>query len=79
MILAAPEITDMIYGYADRYDISFHQRKYQAADIYYSDVIISATDLPALNQEVRKNVRAAGKLINVADKPDLCDFYLGGG
>lgn len=76
--LVAPEITDRIYEYADRYDISFYQRKYQTADISYGDVIISATDLSALNQEVRNDARAVGKLVNVADKPDLCDFYLGG-
>jgi len=76
--VVAPEITDVIYGYREHHDITFHQRKYQAADIYYGDVIISATDREALNQEVCKDARTAGKLINVADKPDMCDFYLGG-
>src|SRR5258707_14628401 len=26
---------------------------------------------------IQEDARATGKLINVADKPDLCDFYLG--
>ena len=29
------------------------------------------------SQEIRNDARIAGKLINVADKPGLCDFYLG--
>src|SRR5680860_1808861 len=76
--VVAPEITDVVLGYADHYDISFHHRKYRAADIELGDLIIAATDLSYLNQQVRQDARSAGKLINVADKPDLCDFYLGG-
>ncbi|RMD72320.1 MAG: hypothetical protein D6818_06650, partial [Bacteroidetes bacterium] len=29
------------------------------------------------NRWVRHEARARGKLVNVADKPDLCDFYMG--
>lgn len=76
--VVAPEISGVVLTYAENHDISFHHRKYQAADIGFGDVIIAATDLPDLNLQVRQDARSAGKLINVADKPDLCDFYLGG-
>ncbi|SRR5690554_611541 len=76
--LVAPSISKTVLGYQDSFDISYHKRKYQSGDIDFGDLVIAATDIPELNQQVRLDARAAGKLINVADKPDLCDFYLGG-
>ncbi len=76
--VVAPEITDVVLDYANNHDITFHHRKYQTADIGCGDLIIAATDLSDLNLQARQDARSAGKLINVADKPDLCDFYLGG-
>ncbi|MBY5958933.1 bifunctional precorrin-2 dehydrogenase/sirohydrochlorin ferrochelatase [Membranicola marinus] len=76
--VVAPEISDAVLTHAGQYDISFHHRKYESTDIELGDLVIAATDRSELNQRVRKDARSAGKLINVADKPDLCDFYLGG-
>lgn len=76
--IVAPEISKVVLGYADNFDINFHRREYMAGDMDLGDLIIAATDLSELNQKVRQDSRLAGKLINVADKPDLCDFYLGG-
>ncbi|MEL6924600.1 MAG: bifunctional precorrin-2 dehydrogenase/sirohydrochlorin ferrochelatase [Bacteroidota bacterium] len=41
------------------------------------DLVIAATNDRALNEQVQQAAKAKGKLINVADTPDLCDFYLG--
>lgn len=76
--VVAPEISDVVLSYNKHFDISFRHRKYREGDINIGDIVIAATDLPDLNNEVRQDARSAGKLINVADKPDLCDFYLGG-
>src|SRR5690606_1247648 len=40
------------------------------------DMIIVAVNNPALSADIRKEAREMGKLVNVADKPELCDFYL---
>lgn len=76
--VVAPEISELVWSYGTKFDVSYQQRKYLSGDIGLADLIIAATDLPELNQMVRKDARQAGKLINVADKPELCDFYLGG-
>ncbi len=39
-------------------------------------VIAAVNDIPT-SELIRSDAKQAGKLINVADKPELCDFYLG--
>ena len=39
-------------------------------------VIAAVNDIPT-SELIRRDAKAKGKLINVADKPELCDFYLG--
>ncbi|MEQ8242661.1 bifunctional precorrin-2 dehydrogenase/sirohydrochlorin ferrochelatase [Fulvivirga sp.] len=41
------------------------------------DVVIAATDSREVNLRVRNAAKAKRLLVNVADTPDLCDFYLG--
>jgi siroheme synthase-like protein len=40
-------------------------------------LVIAATGDPKLNAFVREAAKYVGALVNVADTPDLCDFYLG--
>lgn len=41
-------------------------------------VVIATTDQPATNIQIFKDCRARDKLVNVADNPPYCDFYMGG-
>lgn len=52
-------------------------RKFRRTDLVGADVVILATSDRALHERIRKETRKRGILINVADTPDLCDFYLG--
>ncbi len=40
-------------------------------------LVIATTDRPEVNRQIAADARAAGILVNVADTPNLCDFYLG--
>lgn len=53
------------------------EKKYEAADLDWADLVIAAINDPSLSQQIRNDAKQRGKLINAADKPDLCDFYLG--
>lgn len=53
------------------------ERKYEPQDLHQRDLVICATDNQALHHDIRVQARAQQTLINVADTPDLCDFYLG--
>jgi len=46
-------------------------------DIAGHDLIVAATNFKEVNLEVHRYAKALDKLINVADTPPLCDFYLG--
>jgi siroheme synthase-like protein len=53
------------------------QKSYGATDFIGKQLVIAATNNNSLNEQIRLDAHQAGLLINVADKPDLCDFYLG--
>lgn len=41
------------------------------------DLVIAATNIKSLNKEVYLAAKQRKIIINVADTPDLCDFYMG--
>jgi|SRR5690606_7132235 len=52
-------------------------KSFAEIDLENKQLIIMATNNPELNNFVRKLATQRRILLNVADKPDLCDFYLG--
>ncbi|WP_235298357.1 precorrin-2 dehydrogenase/sirohydrochlorin ferrochelatase family protein [Portibacter marinus] len=78
--IVAPEINDRIWAMMEGYyETSFkiEQKEFSDEDVEGYDLVIAATNIESLNKEVWKVAKAKGKLVNVADTPDLCDFYLG--
>lgn len=57
--------------------IKLHQRKFENTDLDGKELVILATDDFTLHQYIRSLCKERGILVNVADTPDLCDFYLG--
>jgi siroheme synthase-like protein len=53
------------------------QKSFEETDLEKKELVILATDDRKLHEEVRVMAKAKGLLVNVADTPDLCDFYLG--
>ena len=52
------------------------ERPYYVDDIISSDLVFAAVNDPILSEIICNDANAKGKLVNVADKPSLCDFYL---
>lgn len=52
------------------------QRKFEPGDLDGKDLIFLATDDPQLHHDIRSMASARHLLVNTADSPDLCDFYL---
>lgn len=58
-------------------DIRLVERNFRVRDLRDKDLVVMATDDPALHQRIRTLARKKRLLVNVADTPELCDFYLG--
>jgi siroheme synthase-like protein len=71
-----PEITDLL-GQIPEHRVTIVQKPFEVADLEGRDLAVAATNIPELNREVHEAAKARGILINVADTPALCDFYLG--
>lgn len=41
-------------------------------------IVIGATNVKAVNRKIRDEAKERFILVNIADTPELCDFYLGG-
>jgi len=57
--------------------IKLIERPYIIRDIEEADLIIAAVNNLETSKQIKLDAEAKGKLANVADKPGLCDFYLG--
>jgi len=58
-------------------NIHLQERAFRPADLQDTDWVIVAVNNKEVSGQIRRQSRAAGILVNVADAPDLCDFYLG--
>jgi siroheme synthase-like protein len=53
------------------------ERRFRLRDLVSKDMVVLATDDKTLHQRIRVVARKKHLLVNVADTPELCDFYLG--
>lgn len=53
------------------------ERAFEISDLEGKDLVIAATGDRAISELIRAEATKRKILINVADTPDLCDFYLG--
>jgi len=58
-------------------NVRIAERPFRDEDLDGVNLVLLATDNAALNQHVRELASRRHVLLNVADKPALCDFYLG--
>ena len=76
--IVAPEIKDDIRKLVYKHpSCKIIQREFQQEDLNNKDLVILATDKKDLHEEIKTLATEKGILVNVADTPDLCDFYLG--
>lgn len=76
--LIAPEIRREIREFAIKHSIEFVKKPYQKDQLDQKDLVIVATDKRDVNRKVYLDCKERNLLVNVADTPQLCDFYLGG-
>lgn len=76
--LIALTISDDIKAIAANHpNITLIEKPYESSDLDNADVAIAAVNDTNLATIIATDANQKGILINAADKPELCDFYLG--
>ncbi len=75
--LVAKEISSNIQLLAKEYpNIQLIQKPYSIDDFDNIDIAVIAINDTAISTQIVADARSKGILVNAADKPELCDFYL---
>lgn len=69
-----PELMDLIL----KHQISTIRAPYSKLALKRKQLVIAATNDRAVNKQIYMDAKAENILVNVADTPEYCDFYLGG-
>ena len=76
--VVAKEINEEFKHLASQHsNINVIQAEYDPSYLDDCNIVIAAVNDIGLSTVIRNDAKRKGKLINVADKPYLCDFYLG--
>lgn len=78
VVMVAPFFKDEVKILAKEFNVTLILKAYNEAFLCDKDLVIAATDNLEVNQQISKDAKRRNVLINVADTPELCDFYLGG-
>lgn len=62
---------------ADRPNVRLVEKPFEPGDLDGHDIVIAATGDRRVSEQVKSEAKIRKVLANVADTPDLCDFYLG--
>lgn len=76
--LVAPMIRDACRELAGQHQVHLLEQRYHPGVLEGKHLVIAATDDPQVNLQVFRDCRQRQLLVNVADHPQLCDFYMGG-
>ena len=76
--IVSPMFRDGTLALATAFDVELIQEKYNKSFLEGKHLVIATTDVPEINVAVYNACKARHILVNVADNPPYCDFYMGG-
>ncbi len=74
--VVSPIATERLIRLANKKSITWKERHYQSADLTGMFLVIGATDNEELNWRIHADAERQGKLCNIADRPQACNFIL---
>jgi uroporphyrin-III C-methyltransferase / precorrin-2 dehydrogenase / sirohydrochlorin ferrochelatase len=74
--VVAPSAIEPVARLAAAGAITLVEREFVETDVIGAQLVLVATNDPAVDAQVAAAARARGIWVNVADVPDLCDFHL---
>ncbi len=78
VLLVAPMFREGTVALANKFCATMITDVYHEKYLEGRHIVIATTEKPEVNVQVWKDCRAQAKLVNVADNPPYCDFYMGG-
>lgn len=76
--MVSPMFRDETIALANEFGIIMHLAAYDKSYLKDKHMVIATTDNVPVNEQVYHDCRAKQILVNVADNPPFCDFYMGG-
>jgi len=74
--VVSPDVGNDLSKLARDGAIILKTRGYRRSDVNHMFLIVGATDDKDLNRQIFKEAEALGKLCNIADQPEACNFIL---
>jgi len=76
--MVSPMYRERTKALAEKFGIQMHNGVYAPVFLEGKHMVVATTDNVPVNEQVYHDCRARQILVNVADNPPYCDFYMGG-
>ncbi|NNE76800.1 MAG: bifunctional precorrin-2 dehydrogenase/sirohydrochlorin ferrochelatase [Pricia sp.] len=76
--MVAPMFREETISVAEKFGIKMNVDEYHSKYLVDKHIVVATTDNVAVNEQVYHDCRERSILVNVADNPPFCDFYMGG-
>ena len=76
--MISPMYREQTIALAKKHGVRMFKGKYKRKYLRKKHIVIATTDVPKVNEKVYHHCRKRSILVNVADNPPFCDFYMGG-
>ncbi len=76
--MVSPMFRDETIALANKFGIEMFVQPYDVSFLQNKHIVIATTDLEAVNKKVHAQCKERNILVNLADNPPFCDFYMGG-
>ncbi|CAZ95695.1 bifunctional precorrin-2 dehydrogenase/sirohydrochlorin ferrochelatase [Zobellia galactanivorans] len=76
--MVSPLFREETIALARKFGITMHTSAYNKSFLKNKHMVVATTDKVEVNEQVYHDCRAQSILVNVADNPPFCDFYMGG-
>lgn len=76
--MIAPHFLENTLQLAEKHEVEITKDVYHKRFLEGKHIVVACTDKIEVNEEVYHDCRERSILVNVADNPPFCDFYMGG-
>ncbi len=78
VLVVSKEYDENLLKLVEEHNVSTATAPYNKSALKNKQLVIAATNNKQVNKQIYLDAKSENILINVADTPELCDFYLGG-